>query len=267
MAQRHARKRVRGKGAEEDGTGQSRRVRGRASEEDGHVKQEREEEEGAGASSRSARNGAGRQGDAEMRDREEEGMEEEKPAGGAAEPDSEDDEDGLVAVDEMAAATVSAAPSMFSAGLPHFQRASFEPNAAPQGPLCVVEPLPCGKSVALREAVSNKRALPLLSLQPQGADAKVRRVDEDELELLDPSTGAAAAVEYDLIDGRFVEVHAPSMPADDALSASIPLLHVDVSQPRPDFDDLLLDQEGWRIWAESWGSADSSLALFAETAP
>ncbi|KAJ1490370.1 hypothetical protein T484DRAFT_1935245 [Baffinella frigidus] len=173
----------------------------------------------------------------------------------------------------MAATIVSAAPSMLiSAALSHSSRAAFNANG-PKGPMCDDEPLLSGQSAALRkdddeglafldslpcpeappeQAESKKRALEALPCDTE-RPAKARMTQEDELELLDPSTGAAAAAKYELIDGRFVETHAPSILPAEEVSC---LVHVDVPQPRPDFDDLLLSKEGWRIWEESSGSAD-----------
>jgi hypothetical protein len=191
----------------------------------------------------------------------------------------------------MAADSVSHEPdpsssdrNMFiSCALPHSERSTFEAHDAPNGPQSDAEPLLCGKSAALLEdhvedlafldsipcpgavseqAASNKRTLPSVIGRARVEDrpAKARRLDQDELELLDSSTGAAAV--YELIGGRFVEVHARSMlPAHGVASVPDPLLNVDLPQPRPHVE-LLLDKEGWLAWAESL-----ELALFAETAP
>lgn len=64
--------------------------------------------------------------------------------------------------------------------------------------------------------------------------------------------------EYEFVDGRFTQVHARSMALtqDNEVDAAVPvfdpLVDVDVPPLGPHFDDLLLDKEGWRLWAESW---------------
>ena len=117
----------------------------------------------------------------------------------------------------------------------------------------VINKLSLAEAVS-EQAASNKRPLPSVS-RGEDRPAKARRLDHDELELLHSSAGAAAV--YELIGGRFVEAHAPSMlPAEEApcvFGVGVGF----VAQPRPDFDELFLSKEGWLAWAESLGSADS----------
>ena len=164
--------------------------------------------------------------------------------------------------------------------MPHSSRQTFDAHEAPKGPLGDAGLFLFGQTASLREdhdaedltfldsfpcpeappeqATSKKRALPgdMELTRFEGSPAKEKMVDDDELELLHPSTGAAAAAEYELIGGRFVKVRAPStLPAEEA-SCILGFGVYGVAQPRPDFDELLLSKEGWRIWAESSGGAD-----------
>ncbi|KAJ1468530.1 hypothetical protein T484DRAFT_1755098 [Baffinella frigidus] len=71
---------------------------------------------------------------------------------------------------------------------------------------------------------------------------KVMRFDTDEMELLDPSTGDDAAADYELVNGRFIEVSGRFRftAANDPRYTS-----TDTPSHRDNFNQLLLTEDEW----------------------